>query len=176
MALAQIKSVEHTAFEASEQMQQLFGAFSDAMTDRMVERAATTAGNMLEVVDHMSEPDTQEAIHSALDELTALHRAGGLVALFEMLHFLNAMRSASTDSIVERGAIFIEHMVNNLATEEIATLASNATEAMHEATEEATAKRHKGGLLETMRLLAKPETQASIDFLLTFARKLQERA
>jgi uncharacterized protein YjgD (DUF1641 family) len=151
-------------------------AIRSASTDSIVERGATTAGDILGLADHLSQPDTRDAIHELLEELTTLHRTGGFVSLFELVHFLNAMRNATTDNIVERGAIFVEHMVNNLATEEIATLASNATDAMHEAVEETAAIQHKGGLFATMSMLTKPETQASLYFLLTFAKKLQERA
>jgi uncharacterized protein YjgD (DUF1641 family) len=161
---------------ASDEMQRLFGVVSDALTDGMVERAASTYGNMLEVVDHIAEPDTLAAIHCVLDELTTLHRTGGLTSLFELIHFFNAMRNATTDGIVERGAVFIEHMVNNLATEEIANLAANATEAMEEAREETAGMRPRGGLFSTLGMLTKPETQASLHFLLTFAQKLQSKS
>jgi len=159
-----------------EELQRLVGVVSDALTDGMVERAATTYGSVLEVVDHIAEPDTLEAIHSALDELTTLHRTGGLTSLFELIHFVNAMRNAATDGMVERGAEFIETMINNLGTEEIAGLAANAAEAMQEAKEEAAAASHRGGLFSTLGMLSKPETQASLHFLLTFAQKLQSKA
>jgi uncharacterized protein YjgD (DUF1641 family) len=160
---------------SAEEMQRLFGVVSDALTDGMVERAASTYGNMLEVVDHIAEPDTLAAIHCILDEVTTLHRTGGLTSLFELVHFFNAMRNATTDAIVERGAVFVETMINNLATEDIANLASSATEAMHEAKEETEATSHPGGLFSTLGMLTKPETQASLHFLLTFAQKLQSK-
>lgn len=162
---------EQTAVE----MQRLFGVVTDSLTDGMIERAASTAGNLLEVADHISEPDTLAAIHSVLDELTTLHRTGGLTSVFEAIHLFNAFRNATTDGIVERGAEFIEHMVNNLASEEIADLAANASEAMHEAAEETSGARFSGGLFSTLALLKKPETQASLHFLLTFAQKLQAK-
>jgi len=165
-----------TKEHVSAEMQRLFGVVTDSLTDGMVERAASTAGNLLEVADHISEPDTLAAIHCVLDELTTLHKTGGLNSLFDLVHLFNALKNATTDGIVERGAIFIEHMINNLATEEIANLASNATEAMHEAAEEAARTKHSGGLFATLAMLKKPETQASLHFLLTFAHKLQAKS
>ena len=162
--------------QRAEEVQRLVGVINDALTDGMVERAAGTYGNMLEVIDHIAEPDTLAAIHAILDELTTLHRTGGLATLFDTIHMFNAFRNATTDGIVERGAIFVEHMVNNLATEEIATLASNATSAMHEAAEESAKVKHGGGLFSTLGMLGKPETQASLHFLLNFAQKLQAKA
>jgi uncharacterized protein YjgD (DUF1641 family) len=162
--------------QTAEEVQRLVGVISDALTDGMVERAAGTYGNLLEVVDHIAEPDTLAAIHTLLDELTTLHSTGGLTSLFETIHLFNALRNATTDGIVERGAIFVEHMVNNLATEDIANLASNATNAMQEAAEEAAAVTHSGGLFSTLGMLSKPETQASLHFLLTFAQKLQAKS
>jgi uncharacterized protein YjgD (DUF1641 family) len=156
--------------------ERLVGVISDALTDSMIERASVTLGNVLEVADHISEPDTLAAIHCVLDEITTLHRTGGLTTLFELIHYFNAMRNATTDSIVERGAVFIEHMINNLATEEIASLASSATEAMQEAAKETAETRHSGGVFSTLGMLSKPETQASLHFLLTFATKLQAKS
>lgn len=161
--------------QKAEEVERLVSVISDALTDGMVERAASTYGNMLEVVDHIAEPDTQAAIHAILDELTTLHQTGGLATLFEAVHMFNAFRNATTDGIVERGAVFIEQMVNNLATDEIANLASNACNAMHEAAEETAAAKHSGGLFSTIGMLSKPETQASLHFLLAFAQKLQAR-
>ncbi|MFQ5756091.1 MAG: hypothetical protein ACE5H7_08340 [Acidiferrobacterales bacterium] len=180
MSKAQAKSQASenliTESAAQEQVQQLLAAVSDAMTDRMVERGAIMAGNALEVVDRLNDPDTRDAVHALLDGLTELHRTGGLVTLFEAVHFLNAMRDAATDNIIERAAIFIEQMVNNLAIEEVAALAGVAQDALHEAVVESAAATHKGGLFATVGMLSKPETQASLDFLLTFAKKLRERA
>jgi uncharacterized protein YjgD (DUF1641 family) len=161
--------------DTAEEMQRLVGVFRDALTDGMVERAAGTYGNLLEVVDHMAEPDTMAAVHAVLDELTTLHQTGGLTTLFETIHFLNAMRNAATDGMVERGAIFMETMVNNLATEELANLASCASTAIEEASEETARTKHPGGLFATIGMLSKPETQASLHFLLTIAQKMQAR-
>ncbi len=165
-----------TAAAKTQEMQRLVGVVSDALTDGMVERAASTYGSVLEVVDHIAEPDTLAAIHALLDELTTMHRTGTMASLFELVQLFGAMRNATTDGIVERASIFIEHMVNNLATEEIASLASNACESMHEAKEETSTVKHSGGLFSTLGMISKPETQASLHFLLTFAKKLQAKA
>lgn len=160
----------------SEELQRLVGVVSDAMTDGMVERMATTYGNIIEVADHISEPDTLAAIHSVLDELTTLHRTGGLTSLFELLHFINAIRNATTDSIVERGAEFMEHMINNLGSEDVISLASNATTALREAAAETAKQQHSGGIFATLGMLSKPETQASLHFLLNFTKRLQNNS
>jgi uncharacterized protein YjgD (DUF1641 family) len=154
----------------------LLNAARNAVTDNMVERGVSAVGSLLELADQISQPETREAMQTLLEELTTLHRNGGIVTLFELIHFLNAMRNAVTDNIVERGAVFIEQMVNNLANEEVAVLAGVAKGALHEAAKETADTSHKGGLFATLGMLSKPETQASLGFLLTFASKLRERA
>jgi uncharacterized protein YjgD (DUF1641 family) len=154
----------------------LFNAARNAATDTIVERSVTAATGLLELADQMSQPETREAMHTVLEELTTLHSNGGIATLFEMAHFLNAMRNAATDNIVERGALFVEQMVNNLANEEVATVAGVAHGALHEAAKETAETTHRGGLFATLGMLSKPETQASLGFLLTFASKLRERA
>jgi uncharacterized protein YjgD (DUF1641 family) len=154
----------------------LLNAARNAATDNIVERSVTAATGLLELADQMSQPETREAMHTLLEELTTLHRNGGIATLFELTHFLNAMRNAATDNIVERGAMFIEQMVNNLANEEVAAVAGVAHSALHEAAKETAETAHKGGLFATLGMLSKPETQASLGFLLAFASKLRERA
>jgi uncharacterized protein YjgD (DUF1641 family) len=154
----------------------LLNAMRNAATDNMVERGVTAATGLLELADQLSQPETREAMHTVLEELTTLHRNGGVATLFELTHFLNAMRNAATDNIVERGAMFIEQMVNNLANEEVAAVAGVAHSALHEAAKETAETAHKGGLFATLAMLSKPETQASLGFLLAFAGKLRERA
>ncbi|MCG6872145.1 MAG: DUF1641 domain-containing protein [Gammaproteobacteria bacterium] len=145
----------------------------DALTDQMVERLATTAGNVGEIVDRLNDPDTRDAVHSLLDELTSLHRAGGLTSLFELVHLANAVRNAATDGIVERLAGFTEHMVTNVANEETADLFQTFATALSDAQQQAAEQPARGGLVSAVRLLSAPETQDSLRFLLTFARGLK---
>ena len=113
-----------------DEVQRLFGAVSDALSDQMVERLSSSAGNALEVVDRLNNEDTRDAVLTLLDELTALHRAGGLVAAFEWIHMINAIRNALTDPMIERLTTFLEQTVNNLSTEGLSDLAQDATAAL----------------------------------------------
>jgi uncharacterized protein YjgD (DUF1641 family) len=154
----------------------LLNAARNAVSDNMVERGVVATTSVLELADQMTQPETRDAIHTLLEELTTLHHNGGIITLFELIHFLNAMRNAATDNIVERGAMFVEQMVNNLANEEVAAVAGVAHSALHEAAKETAETTHRGGLFATLGMLSKPETQASLGFLLAFANKLRERA
>jgi uncharacterized protein YjgD (DUF1641 family) len=147
---------------------------TDALTDQMVERLASTAGNVGEIADRLNDPDTRDAVHTLLDELTRLHRAGGLVSLFELVHVVNAARNAMTDSILERLAGFTEHMVTNVANEETADLFQTFATALTDAQKQAEAAPARGGLLSAVRLLSAPQTQASLQFLLAFAEGLRK--
>ena len=78
--------------------------------------------------------------------------------------------------MVERFFIFVEHMINNLGTEEMALLAHNARRAMEEAADEHAGRpSNGGGMFKAMAMLSKPETLASMEFLLTFANRMQAR-
>lgn len=154
---------------------QIVSIASDSLSDQMVERLSTASANVMEVADRLNDDETRDAIHSLLDELTALHRNGGLTALFEGLHFINAIRNAMTDGMVERMAIFAEHMVDNLGSEEVAKLASETADAISVAAQETAQNPPAGGMMSTLRLLSQPETQASLQFLLNVAGKLRSR-
>ena len=60
-------------------------AGSDAITDNITERLATTAANGLEVVDKLNDPDTKAAVLQLLDNLRDLHRSGALTSLSEVV-------------------------------------------------------------------------------------------
>ena len=57
-------------------LESLVRALQDSLTDGMVERLASTAGNTLEVVDRLNDEDTREAVLYIINRLTELHRLG----------------------------------------------------------------------------------------------------
>ena len=83
----------------------------------------------------------------------------------------------STDNMVERLFMFAESMINTVGNEAMGELAENARMALEDAAHEtAKAPAPKGGVMSTLSLLSKPETQRSLAFLLAFSNKLQGRA
>lgn len=150
-------------------------AAREALTDAMVERLAVTGSNALEIVDRMNDEATRDAIHRALDRLTELHRVGALDTLFDVVTFIHASRAASTDSIIERLSAFVEQMVNTLGSDNLARFAEGATGALEDAVAETTDIKPTGGLLSTISMLSKPETQKSLIFLLSVAKNMQNR-
>ncbi|MDP6707685.1 MAG: DUF1641 domain-containing protein [Alphaproteobacteria bacterium] len=157
------------------ELERLVTAAGDALTDNMVERLVEALANSLEVLDRLNDEETRDAVHCVFDEMTALHRTGGLKGVFETLQLLAAMRNAMTDSMVERLAHFVEQMVNNLANEEVAELASAATDAVHSSIDEMAGYQPPGGMMATLKMLGEPETQVSLRFLITVAGKMKEK-
>lgn len=163
----------NTANPPAEGSETLLKALSDSLTDPMVERLTSTLGNALEVVDRLNDENTRDAVHSLFDELTKLHRAGGLVSLFELIHMVNAIRNALTDNMVERLAIFAESLVTNIANEDVADLAGRTHLALLEAQDELAGTKSPGGLMASLRLLSSPETQSALRFVVAISRHLQ---
>ena len=153
----------------------LMQAAQEALTDRMVERLAVTGTNALELLDRLNDERTSEALHRAIDRVTELHKVGALDTLFDVVMLIHAARNAATDNIVERLFVFFEQMVNTIGNEAMGSLADNARVALEEAAEESAQQRPRGGALAAISLLAKPETQRSLMFLLGFAERLQRR-
>lgn len=158
-----------------DELTRLMTAAQDALTDSMVERMSTTAGNALEIVDRLNDELTRDAIHTIIDQVTELHRNGGLQTLFEVVALVHAARNAATDSIVERLFAFTEYMLSNVATEEMAELLDNVRCSLNEAAKESQ-EESAGGVLKTMRMLSTPEAQATIRMMLLFGEKFQARA
>lgn len=150
-------------------------ALREALTDSMVERLAVTGGNALEVVDRLNDETTRDAIHTVLDRVTELHRIGALDTLFDLVAVIHASKSASTDAIVERLFAFVEQMMNTFGSDNLSRLADGAAEAMEDAVHETRDVEPSGGILSTVSMLSKPETQKSLMFLLKFAENLQKR-
>ncbi len=112
-----------------------------------------------------------------IDRLTELHKVGALDTVCDLALTLHAVRSALTDNMVERLFMFVESMINTVGNEAMGELAENTRLALEEAAQEtAKAAAPRGGVMQTLSLLSKPETQRSLAFLLAFSAKLQSRA
>ncbi len=160
-----------------DEMSRLTLAAREALTDSMIERLATLSGNGLELLDRLNDPNTNAAVHTMIDRLTELHKTGALDTVCDLALTVHAMRNALTDNIVERLFMFAESMINTVGNEAMGELAENTRVALEEAAlETAKAPPAKGGVMSTLSLLGKPETQRSLAFLLAFSAKLQGRA
>lgn len=158
-----------------DEIARLILAAREAMTDSIVDRLAVTGSNALEVIDRINNEETRDAIHTALDRLTELNRIGALDTLFDLVAIIHASKSASTDNIVDRLFAFFEQMVNTLGSDNLARLAEGATGAMEDAVRETADAKPSGGVLSTLSLLSKPESQKSLMFLLSLAKNMQKR-
>jgi len=157
------------------EMNRLATAARDALTDQMVERLATSGGNALELLDRLNDEPTSAAIHGLIDRVTELHKVGALDTAVDLLMLAHAARSALTDSMIERLFAYVEHMAASVGHEDMGDLVHNARVAMDEAAHEVAKSPAKGGMLATLSLLSKPETQQSLQFLLSFAGKLKAK-
>ena len=163
--------------QPSDEMTRLTLAAREALTDGMVERLATLGGNALELLDRLNDPNTSAAVHAMIDRLTELHKVGALDTVCDLALTLHAVRNALTDNMVERLFMFVESMINTVGNEAMGELAENTRLALEEAAQEtAQAALPRGGVMSTLSLLSKPETQRSLAFLLAFSAKLQERS
>ena len=158
-----------------DELGRLVRAAQEAMTDRIVERLATTGANVLEMLDRFNDEGTRTALHATIDRLTELHKVGALDTLFDTVMLLHAARNAATDRIIERLFAFVEQLVNTIGSEETATLVANAWLALDEAAQETKDLKPRAGLLSARALITKPETQQGLAFLLAFAEKLRQR-
>lgn len=121
-----------TDFSNALELRGMGEAATAALTDAMVERLVTTASTGLEVLDRLNDPETRSAVHRLIDGLTILHSTGGLDTPFELATMVQAARSAATDDMVERLYHFLETMVSNLATLEVAELARDVELSLYE--------------------------------------------
>ena len=165
-----------TEIPKMDEITRLAQSVRDSLSDSMVERITGTAGNALEVVDKLNEPDVKEGLMTLLDAVGSLQRTGALQTIIDALFMVHAMRSAATDSMVDRAFAFIEHMANNLGTEDIATLAHEAKGAMDDAIDSCNIPGGGGGLMGTMRMLSQKDTQEALRFMLSFSCSLKKRA
>lgn len=131
-------------------------------------------GRPAQLLAKLSDPDVQDGLAALLDAVGDMRRTGALATLVETAHLIHAMRSAASDSMVERAFAFIEHMANSVGTEDLATLAHEAKGAMEDAADSCRTP-GDGGLLGTLRLLARPETHEALRFVLSFSDSLRRR-
>lgn len=151
-------------------------AAAAAMTDSMLERLVTTSSTGLELVDRLNDPDTKAAVHRLLDGLTALHTTGALDTIFELASVAHSVRAAATDSMVERLTHFLETMITNLATPEIAELARETELALYDAVGAVADQPPPSSLWALYKKVSKPETLQMINLMLAFGTAMHRRA
>ncbi len=160
---------------AASDVTRLTEAATQAMTDSMVERLTTSAANVMEVADKLGDQDVRDGLVRILEAVGEMQRSGALETVIETVFLIHAMRSAATDSMVERAFAFMEHMANNLGTEELATLAHETRGALEDALDECVKEPGGTGLMATIRMLNQKETQQALRFMLAFSCKLRQR-
>ncbi|MBF0444134.1 MAG: hypothetical protein HQL68_00985 [Magnetococcales bacterium] len=166
---------KNEAASPQDDLMRVIGAATDALSDQMVERMATTVGNALEIADQLNDEDTRAAISYTLERLTQLHRIGAIETLFGLLEAIHCGRMAMTDPMINRLLGFAEHMVSNLGNEEMATMVGTAFNALQEAVDETKNNPPSGGgVFSTVSMLSKPETQQALQFLLTTTSKMKQ--
>ncbi|MDK9719630.1 MAG: DUF1641 domain-containing protein [Rhodospirillales bacterium] len=158
------------------EMARLVQAAGEAMTDGMVERLSTTGANALEVVDRLNDAETKDAVMSLIDALTMMHRTGAITTVVEVVMMIHAARAAMTDSMVDRLMAFVEHMMTNLATEDMASMAHEAKMAMEDALESCARKPAPKSIFGLIAMMNDPDALKAINFLLSFSCKLRQRA
>jgi uncharacterized protein YjgD (DUF1641 family) len=159
---------------SADELRRVLLVLSEALTDTMVERLATTAGVALEVVDRLNEEDTRSAIHTIIDRITEFHRIGALDTLFETVLLVHAMRSAATDSIVDRLFSIVEQVANILGSETMLECADDLLSSLDKAATQSAAEPAKGGIMPMISMLSKPEAQQTLQFLLKFGAELNK--
>jgi uncharacterized protein YjgD (DUF1641 family) len=150
-------------------------AAREALTDSMIERLTVTGANGLEILDRLNDEDTRAAVHALIDGLTELHRLGAIETLLDAVRLLHSAKEAVTDNMVERLFTFFEQMITTVGNEPMGELAENMRNALEEAADEEGKRPPRGGLLATLSLLSRPQTQRSLFFLLNFTNKLHDR-
>lgn len=167
-----MSSPEHTIDEVSRTTQ----ALREALTDQMIERVAVAGGNALELLDRFNDERANNAIHYLIDRLIELHQVGALDTVCELLLALHGTRAALSDSMIERLFSFGENLINTVAHDDVCGLIDAGCSALIEAASESNSSPARGGLMSTISMLSKPETQRSLQFLMNFAEKLRLRA
>lgn len=169
-------SAGHIPNSTTAGLESVFVAATEAMTDNMVERLTQTSSNALEVLDRLNDDDTREAILGAIDALTTLHQSGALNTVVELLLVMQSARNAMTDSMIERLVGFAEHLMNTFATEEIVNLAHETITALEDTVNECNHVPPPTGALGAVKMMTRPESLQTLQFLVTFGMRFRERA
>jgi uncharacterized protein YjgD (DUF1641 family) len=168
----------------AEELERLVDAARDSLTDEMVSRLAGTAAEGVDLIDQVN----RSGVARALPALTQLIDNGDLDRLVALARTFGAAQDAVTDEMVSRltetaaesmalvdrlNRAGLDRVVGSL--ERLATVLEQTMAALEAARREAAAGPGTGGGLGGLwRLLADPESQASLRFLLAFARELRK--
>ena len=168
--------MNNNAPDLASDIQSLGVAAAAAMSDGMLERLVATGSSAFELVDRLNDSETKAAVNRLLDGLTVMNNTGSLDTIFEVVAMIHAARVAASDGMVERLTSFIESMVTNIATEEIAELARNTEFALYDAAKASNSPSAPTSLFGVLRNLFKPENVRMLNMMINFGANMQERS
>lgn len=169
--------------QAMEEARGLAGAVEAALTPGTVDRLATLAERLGNVLDTLTSPEvlalaeqvrtSAPALTRLLRRLEELDRTGALDLLLDLAGALGALSHSLSDAMVQRAADTLRSVaeVGDLAVSSgLADRAPALAAALRQAGAEAAADPGRLGLFGLIRALRDPEVQRSLKFLLAVAR------
>ncbi len=166
----------------------LLGSAGDALSDDVVTRLASLAGDALDLVDRV----TRSGIIHALPAITALVENGDLDRIVALARVFGAAEDALNDEMISRFAALVADSVvllDRFARSELVThllrasdgaalgrLAGSFSADLTAAAQGGAAKAEKGGLFGLLGLLRDPAHQETLRFVLDFGGRLRRTA
>jgi uncharacterized protein YjgD (DUF1641 family) len=165
------------------ELERLVAAGRDALTDEMVGRLSATAADGMDLLDKVN----RSGVAAALPALAQLVANGDLDRLVHLARAYGAAQDAMTDEMVSRLAetaaeslslidrmnrAGLDRLVGNI--ERLGAVLESTMNALEAAKRDMDGTPAGGGLGGIWRLLADAENQASLRFMLAFAREFRK--
>ena len=160
---------------SSEDLSAVARAASEAATDQMVERLAMTLERTLGALEALTQPEKVAAFEALAERLQRLEESGSWDALEQFALVMKAMGAAATDQMIERLSVFAEGLASSALTPGLLDLAGAAAASATAAAEETAVTEIRPGALGLLASLRDPETRRGLEFLLRFAKHLQQK-
>ncbi len=169
-----IEKISHNADSINKSIDALIGfsaaanVVDNAFTDSMLERLVSFVADMGELTDELRLAELKPIIPM----LSMLAKDGGMEALIDTAKALVAIRSALSDSMLERVASVIVDTIDYFASLRAQSIGSYLLESINETTKEFSEKNPKPSLLGVLKEIKDPQTLQSIMFMLTLIKNM----
>lgn len=155
------------------------GAFSDGLTDSMLERTVRNLTHISLLLDRLTAPDGEvlidrlieagPALGAVLEKLGDLERSGTLHRILELLDMLGVLADSLTDSMLERMIAFLSGLMEMAS--DSGGLTSQLRRISQEAVVEARQDTRPVGLFSLLGSLKDPELQQGLKMVLALTKR-----
>ncbi len=149
-------------------MSSALNVIDNAFTDSMLERIVSFMADLGELTDEVKQAD----IKPIIPMLSVLAKDGGMEALIDVAKALVTVRSALSDSMLERVASVLVDTIDYFASLRVQNIGTYLLESINKTTKEFSEQQPKASVCGLLKEIRDPQTIESLMFMLALIKNM----